>query len=180
MDGMQGAKEVDMPRTRRVANPYSSSPPTSTDESFDLSNNVNYLLRRAHQRAEDLFAEAMNGLDVTPRQATLLYNIGQNAGTSLTELTRISGIDRGTISEMVPRMERRGLLVQAKADVDGRAKALWLTPSGEELVREVVARTEGGLADRVLSTLPHEYRELFIKMLMQLVGLEVESRTRTD
>lgn len=180
MDGMQGAKEVDMPRTRRVANRYSSSPPTSAAESFDLSNNVNYLLRRAHQRAEDLFAEAMNGLDVTPRQATLLYTIGQNAGTSLSELTRVSGIDRGTISEMVPRMERRGLLVQAKADDDRRAKALWLTPSGEELVREVVARTEGGLADRVLSTLPHEYHQLFIKMLMQLVGLEVESRTRID
>lgn len=167
-----------MPSTRRVADPGNIPSPASSEESFNLSSNVNYLLRRAHQRADDLFADAMRGLDVTPRQATLLYTIGQNAGTSLSELTRVSGVDRGTISEMVPRMERRGLLVQARAD-DGRAKALTLTPSGEAIVCEVVARTEG-LVDRVLSTLPHEYHELFIKMLKLLVGLEVESRIRTD
>lgn len=168
-----------MARTRRAANRDSNSSSASPEESFDLSSNINYLLRRAHHRADDLFAEAMKGLDVTPRQATLLFTIGQNAGTSLSELTRASGVDRGTISEMVPRMEQRGVLVQARADDDGRAKALWLTPSGEALVREVVARTEG-LVDHVLSTLPHEYHELLIKMLKQLVGLETESRIRID
>lgn len=168
-----------MPGTRRVANRGNSSSLASNEVSFDLSSNVNYLLRRAHHRADDLFAEAMSGLDVTPRQATLLFIIGQNVGTSLSELTRVSGIDRGTISDMVPRLERRGLLVQAKAGDDRRAKALRLTPSGEALVRDAVERTEG-LVDRVLSTLPHEYHELFIKMLKQLVGLEIESRIRTD
>jgi DNA-binding MarR family transcriptional regulator len=168
-----------MPGTRRVANGDDSSSMASNEVSFDLSSNVNYLLRRAHQRADDLFAEAMCGLDVTPRQATLLFIIGQNAGASLSVITRVSGIDRGTISDMVPRLERRGLLVQAKADDDKRAKALQLTPSGEALVRDVVVRTEG-LVDRVLSRLPHEYHELFIKMLRQLVGLEIESRIQTD
>jgi DNA-binding MarR family transcriptional regulator len=179
MNVMEAAGEGDMPRTRRIGNRGDSSSSAHTEVSFDLSSNVNYLLRRAHQRADDLFAEAMSGLDVTPRQATLLFIIGQNVGISLSGLTRVSGVDRGTISEMVPRMEQRGLLVQAKADDDGRAKALRLTLSGEALVRDVVARTEG-LVDRVLSTLPHEYHELFIKMLKLLVGLEVESRIPTD
>ena len=147
--------------------------------SFDLSSNVNYLLRRAHRRADDLFADAMAGLDITPRQATLLFAIDRNAGGRLSDLTRIGGLDRGTVSEMVPRLERRGLIVQSKADDDGRAKSLTLTRSGEVLVQHVVLRTED-LAARVLSSLPEEYHQLFLKMLRQLVGLEAETRVRVD
>ena len=168
-----------MPRVGSIAKDSDGLPikdETPTETSFDLSSNVNYLLRRAHQHADDLFADAMAGLDVTPRQATLLFEIGQNVGISLSQLAHLSGVDRGTISEMVPRLERRGLLIQRRADDDGRAKALTLTPAGETLVRDAVCRTEG-LAKRVLSSLPEEYRQLFLKMLSQLVGLEVETRS---
>jgi DNA-binding MarR family transcriptional regulator len=149
------------------------------DTSFELTTNVNYLLRRAHQRADELFAEAMTGLDVTPRQAALLFVIGRNQGSSLSELSQASGIDRGTISEMVPRLEGRGLLVQRTAENDGRAKSLVLTAEGDRLVRDVIRRTEG-LQRRVMHRLPMEYHLLLVKTLRQLIGLEIETRTPAD
>ncbi|WP_327242115.1 MarR family winged helix-turn-helix transcriptional regulator [Streptomyces sp. NBC_01320] len=175
-------KRLDVPRSRPIAEDSDRSSMRSASAAevpFDLSSNVNYLLRSAHQRADELFAEAMTGLDVTPRQATLLFVIGKNEGASLSDLTRYSGIDRGSISGMVPRLERRGLLTQSRADSDGRAKALTLTPSGEALVHDVVHRTEG-LAERVLGSLPEEYRQLFVKMLRQMVGVEVETRVSSE
>jgi DNA-binding MarR family transcriptional regulator len=160
--------------TRYTTGPMGSERPIR-DTSFDLTSNVNYLLRRAHQRADELFAEAMTGLHVTPRQAALLFVIGRYQGSSLSELSRSSGIDRGTISEMVPRLERRGLLVQRKAENDGRAKSLVLTAEGDRLVRDVIVRTEG-LQRRVLHLLPVEYHQLLVKTLRQIIGLEVETR----
>ncbi|MGW4822826.1 MarR family winged helix-turn-helix transcriptional regulator [Streptomyces sp. NPDC004227] len=175
-------KKPDVPRARGIAEDGGQSSVRSAsvvEVPFDLLSNVNYLLRRAHQRADELFTEAMTGLDVTPRQATLLFVIGQNKGASLSELARYSGIDRGSISGMVPRLERRGLLTHSRADSDGRAKALTLTLSGEALVSEVVHHTEG-LAKQVLSSLPEEYHQLFVKMLRQMVGLEVEKRVSNE
>lgn len=144
---------------------------------FDLEANVNYLLRRAHSRADQLFKEVMSGLGVTPRQAALLYGVEQWAGGSISNLTQLTGMDRGTLSEMVPRLVQRGLIDQTQAATDGRAMALSLTETGLQTVRALRERTPE-LQDRVLSTLPIEYHDLFIKMLALMVETETEIRVR--
>lgn len=149
------------------------------DDPFDLTTNVNYLLRRAHSRADKLFGEAMADIGLTPRQAALLYAVGLCPGGSISTLTRITGMDRGTLSEMSPRMVARGLLLRRQDENDGRAMALYLSEHGAELVRQVTLRSRT-LPEKVLEPLPVEYRELFIKMLLLLTGIEVETRTRTD
>jgi MarR family transcriptional regulator, temperature-dependent positive regulator of motility len=151
---------------------------SSEDVPFDLVSNVNYLLRRAHGRADALFAEAMLGVGITPRQAALLHAVGQADGSSVSDLTRVTGMDRGTLSDMIPRLVARGLLKESRSKSDGRAKALALTKSGADAVAEVARRT-ATLQAEVLSTLPEEYHALFIKMLSLMVGLETEVRDRS-
>lgn len=148
---------------------------TGGDE-FDLASNVNYLLRRAHARADYLFNQAMAEIGLTPRQAAILYAAGTAPGCSLADVSRITGIDRGTIAEMVPRLVRRGLLIQTRASGDGRAKALCCTDAGEAAFRFVRERTPA-LTGEVLGTLPEEYRPLLVKTLRLLIGLELETRT---
>lgn len=142
---------------------------------FDLTRNVNYLLRRAHARADLLFNDAMADLGLTPRQAALLHAVDRYEGGNISVLTVLTGMDRGTLSEMTPRLVQRGLLDQRRSTDDGRAKALYLTERGAELVRLARERTDD-LRARVLEPLPPEYHELFIKMLSQMVGLESETR----
>jgi MarR family transcriptional regulator, temperature-dependent positive regulator of motility len=150
----------------------------ATDELlFDLTKNVNYLLRRAHARADQLFDEVMRDLGLTPRQAALLYGVQRCMGGSISALSSLTGMDRGTLSEMVPRLTKRGLLERRIAKDDGRAIALYLTPAGAELVDHATRRTSA-LQARVLEPLPSEYRPLFIKMLSLLVGLTVETQTK--
>lgn len=145
---------------------------------FDLTNNVNYLLRRAHARADQLFDEAMQDLGLTPRQAALLYGVQRCEGGSISALTALTGMDRGTLSEMVPRLTKRGLLERRPAKDDGRAIALYLTEMGAEMV-DLATRRTAALQEKVLEPLPVEYRQLFIKMLSLFVGLTVETQTKT-
>jgi DNA-binding MarR family transcriptional regulator len=161
-----------------IAEPPGPSGETS-DLGFDLTSNVNYLLRRAHAHADRLFGEAMADLGITPRQAALLYAVGQYEGGNISMLVRLTGMDRGTLSEMAPRLVKRGLLSRTRAKADGRAKSLYLSSEGAAVVRRVTERTRN-LQAKVLDNLPPEYHELFIKMLSLLVGLESETRTRTD
>ncbi|MBO9523754.1 MAG: winged helix-turn-helix transcriptional regulator [Nocardioidaceae bacterium] len=142
---------------------------------FDLTHNVNFLLRLAHARGDLLFNEAMADLDLTPRQAALLHAVDRCAGGNISMLTGLTGMDRGTLSEMTPRLVKRGLIDRRPAPGDGRAKALYLTDAGVELLRLARERT-AGLRDQVLDPLPPEYHELFVKMLAQMVGLETETR----
>lgn len=146
---------------------------------FDLTNNVNYLLRRAHARADQLFDEAMQDLGLTPRQAALLYGVQRCEGVNISALIGLTGMDRGTLSEMVPRLTKRGLLERQLAKDDGRAIALYLTERGAELVDLATERT-AGLQAKVLEPLPVEYHRLFIKMLSLFVGLTVETQTTTQ
>jgi DNA-binding MarR family transcriptional regulator len=150
----------------------------SDDDDFDLSSNINYLLRRAHARADQQFMTVMSGIDVTPRQGALLYGVSHAPGASISKLTQLTGMDRGTLSEMVPRLVKRGLVAQSRAEDDGRAIALTLTATGEEVLALLTQRTPE-LERAVLHDLPVEYRDLLVKMLSLMVGLEVETRVRT-
>lgn len=168
-----------MPKTTDSGDMSNAIGVIDPNDSFDLTSNVNYLLRRAHSRADKLFGEAMADIGLTPRQAALLYAVGVCPGGSISMLTRITGMDRGTLSEISPRMVARGLLLRRQDENDGRAKSLYLSKEGAELVHQVTLRSQS-LPAQVLEPLPPEYHDLFIKMLMLLVGIETETRTRTD
>jgi DNA-binding MarR family transcriptional regulator len=145
---------------------------------FQLDANINFLLRRAHARADYLFNRVMAETGLTPRQAAIVNAAESAPGCSLSDLSRLTGVDRGTIAEMVPRLVRRGLLIQTRASDDGRAKALTCTDAGAAALREMRERTPA-LRAEVLRPLPVEYHELLIKMLRLLLGIEHEARTTT-
>ncbi|WP_327242117.1 MarR family winged helix-turn-helix transcriptional regulator [Streptomyces sp. NBC_01320] len=169
------------PRGRSRRGNSSSSPDggAQTAPEFDLTSNVNYLLRRAHARADFLFNRLMADLGLTPRQAAILSAVGVAPGCNLTELSKITGIDRGTIAEMVPRLVRRGLLLERRDPDDARAKSLVCTDAGTAACRRVSERTPE-LTSQVLGSLPVEYHALLIKVLRLLVGVEIEERTTTS
>jgi DNA-binding MarR family transcriptional regulator len=162
-----------------TSEPAEAEPASEPADLFDLSHNVNFLLRLAHARGDLLFNEAMGDLDLTPRQAALLHAVDRCEGGNISVLTVVTGMDRGTLSEMTPRLVKRGLLDRRPAPGDGRAKSLYLTPDGVALLQLARQRT-ASLRERVLASMPEEYHDLFVKMLAQLVGLETETRIVHD
>jgi DNA-binding MarR family transcriptional regulator len=64
----------------------------------------------------------------------------------MAELAKFLGLEKSTMSGLVERAERRGLLARAKSAGDGRAVDVFMTPEGRELAERVHAQVRLALA----------------------------------
>ncbi len=64
----------------------------------------------------------------------------------MAELATFLGLEKSTMSGLVERAERRGLLARAKSSGDGRAVDVFMTPEGRELAERVHAEVRRALA----------------------------------
>ena len=94
----------------------------------------------------------------------------ENGGVSQTTLVAYTGVDRSTLSELVRRLHRAGLIRRARHPTDGRTYSLELTEKGRKVVRsaEPIARL---VEERVLSALPAARRERFLAALANIIEL---------
>jgi DNA-binding MarR family transcriptional regulator len=61
---------------------------------------------------------------------------------SQTELGRLTGMDRATISGVVARLKRRNLVFDKPDPLDKRSRIIALTPAGEALLAEAMQRID--------------------------------------
>lgn len=148
----------------------SSSPPSVTKEvkallsQFRLENVPSHLLRRAHFKAEEIFASTFAEEGVTPRQKAALVLLYQEPGLNQNALAERLSMDRNTVAEMVRRMSKAGLIDRRPSPGDGRAYQLFIAGNGIELLNRVLLR-DGAVEEQLLAKLPEEYRGLFVKCL---------------
>jgi DNA-binding MarR family transcriptional regulator len=81
----------------------------------------------------------------------------------VTELAAYLGLDKSTMSGLIDRAERRGLLARGKNPHDGRAVDVFLTPAGRELTHRLDVEIRNALAPQM--------RRLQPQRRGQLVGL---------
>lgn len=145
--------------------------PTAPDiDGYDLRGAPGHLIRRCQQRAVDLFVAEVGESGPTPRQFAILLSVRQNPGVNQTDLVRLTGIDRSTLTEILRRMAVRGWLRRARRPTDRRANALWLTPVGEAVLGRVFAAAERAQA-RILAPLAPADRATALRVLGRLAGL---------
>lgn len=138
-----------------------------------------HLLRRAQQRAVDLFVEEVGEDGPTPRQFAVLLSVFQNPGMSQTALVEASAIDRSTLTEILRRMIARGLVSRRRTKADQRANALTLTPEGEAILAsafEAAMRSQ----DRILDPVDPGHRGLAMQVLAALAGCDAADRNSPD
>ncbi len=141
---------------------------TSVPMGLELEDSAIHLLHRVGQCAADIYQSEMNGADLTPRQFAILIAVSQNEGLSQTRLVEKTGIDRSTLADIVRRMLRKGLLQRRRTKDDARAYSVKLTDEGQAVLNSAVPRVSR-VDNRLLSVLPEERREKFLKDLEQIV-----------
>ena len=110
--------------------------------SYRLEDQVGYWLRRAYQRHMAIFAGIMSNLDLTSMQFAALVKLRELKAVSQTELGRLTGMDRATISGVVARLKRRDLVLYRPDALDKRSRIIALTPAGEGLLAEAMQRID--------------------------------------
>ena len=128
-----------------------------------------HLIRRAQQRAVDLFVDEVGEDGPTPRQFAVLLNVHQNDGINQTDLVRLSGIDRSTLTEILRRLVERGWITRRRMESDQRTNALSTTAAGDDVLIgafDAMVRAQ----ERILEPVPPHRREEAINLLALLAG----------
>lgn len=143
--------------------------PAGTGAGFRLRDTPGHLLRLCQQRAVDLFVQEVGEDGPTPRQFAVMVCVMANPGLSQTDLVRASGIDRSTLTEIIRRLVRRGLLSRRRTAADQRANALQLTDAGIAMVE---ATTPAALRaqERIMAPVPPQRRAAAMELLSLLAG----------
>jgi DNA-binding MarR family transcriptional regulator len=123
-------------RVRRAIDPADRADASAT---YRLEDQVGFRLRRAHQRATEIFNEVMAGHDITPMQFALLAKLYDLGEASQNHLGRQAAMDQATTFGVVGRLLKRELVSQKPSRADGRVTLLTLTPEGRYVVERMMA-----------------------------------------
>ena len=105
------------------------------DSSY-LESLVGYNARRAALSIIGLFLERMADYDLRPVDFSILSLVTHNPGITSRQLCATLGILPPNLVAMVGTLDKRGLIERTPHRSDGRAMSLYLTKSGEQLMRE--------------------------------------------
>lgn len=78
----------------------------------------------------------------------------------VTELAAHLGLDKSTMSGLIDRAERRGLLARGKNPHDGRVVDVFLTPAGHELTQRLYSEVRNTLAPELGRLRPEQRKQL--------------------
>jgi DNA-binding MarR family transcriptional regulator len=123
-----------------------------------------HLIRRLNQISVSVFTERVSGagFDLTPVQFAALNSLKQNPGIDQASLAGLIAYDRVTIGGVVDRLEQKGFLRRVVSARDRRARELFLTELGDEVLNTltpIVTR----LQDEILKGLqPQEKKQLMM------------------
>jgi DNA-binding MarR family transcriptional regulator len=110
------------------------------------------LQRAAHSTLHVLAAELAH-LGLTASEINALANLADDRSRTVSELAAAAGTRPTTLTSVLDRLERRGLVSRGSAPGDRRAVLIELTPSGH-LTATTIRQTITGLERRALGSLP--------------------------
>lgn len=108
--------------------------------SYDFSEQVGHLLRKAYQRHLAIFQQHSCDPQLTAVQFVTLCALREHGACSQTELVKATAVDQATIRGIINRLKSRDLIALAP-DADDRRKVITsITKKGEELLEEMIPR----------------------------------------
>jgi DNA-binding MarR family transcriptional regulator len=148
---------------QKPARGKSASPATSSLE-FDFTRSPIHLLRRAQQRALEIFNHEVGASGLTPRQFVVLLAVQENEGLTQTDLVNRTRIDRSTLADMISRLIKREMLGRRRTERDQRANAVTITAGGRKALKTALARIARA-EEKLLETVPETRRGAFLDNL---------------
>jgi DNA-binding MarR family transcriptional regulator len=99
---------------------------------------------------------------------TRLLGVLRDRTPTMNELARFLGLDKSSVTGLVDRAERRGLVVRVPSTTDRRAVLVSLTDEGRSFVSQAAAAFEADVSV-LLSRLPPRERETLSRIVSRLL-----------
>lgn len=110
-------------------------------------------LQRATHATLHLLTAKLADLDLTASEINALGNLADGVGRTVSELCAAVGTRPATLTGILDRLERRGLIARGPRPGDRRTVLIELTDDGEQ-VASLIRRTLLDLEKRALAGLP--------------------------
>ena len=141
---------------------------------YELSVHPAHVIRRAHQRATMHFQEVMGEHDLTPTQMAALATIMKHGEVSQNALGRLTAMDPSTISIVIRKLSKHGLVDRLASPDDQRLSMIRLSEKGLAYTLPLLAKSVE-VGRRVLAPLKPSERALFMEMLSRVADGEDEA-----
>lgn len=121
---------------------------------MELQNCINYLLTGAQHQVFQLMCTRLAPLDITPGQYGVLYCLWRQTATAPKDIAQILGLENSTISGVLDRMQKKGLIERVISPSDRRSIQVMLTEKGkalEEPVLDIISQVNEQVLSRFSS-----------------------------
>jgi DNA-binding MarR family transcriptional regulator len=127
---------------------------------FDIEESVGFLTAKAYQQIFGCLREGLDPYGITPPQFALLAFLWKQDGLSQVEISEKTCVDRTTVSGLVDRLQKLGLVGRVRHPSDRRVWLVYLTAAGRTLETKLVPIALQ-VRERLTSNLQQsEYRQL--------------------
>jgi DNA-binding MarR family transcriptional regulator len=139
----------------------------------ELEQTLGYQLRQALVHSDQVFAEHMGALGITPPLYAILLVIENNPGCLISEVSRLVRITPNNIVQHLDVLLERGLVSRDFSAEDRRAKRLRLTEHGSKYLLELKARHQA-VTDLFVSRLGVEGLDRLVQTLKASRGADTD------
>lgn len=110
----------------------------SPDDLLRLDQQVCFALAVAARNVIGLYRPVLEPLGLTHPQYLVMLALWERSPLTVSEIGRLLSLEPATVSPLVKRLERSGLVTRGRAPDDERALAVELTPKGRDLRQQAL------------------------------------------
>ena len=106
------------------------------DLTRSITDNVLIAIRKITQSIDLNSRSLVKRVGLTGPQLVILQEVGNSGEVSVGEVARAISLSQGTVTDIVERMEKRGLVARRRSDYDRRRVLVHATESGKHLLEK--------------------------------------------
>lgn len=143
-----------------------------------MEETVGFALARACRAYRGAVGDELAEFGLHPGQEMVLLRLWREDGLGQSELAERVGVEASTMSNMLMRLERAGLVERRRGGVDARSSRAYLTQRGRAL-QGPVEETWAAIEDRAFEGISREHSRVLRRALEGVRGNLIEGERRS-
>ncbi|MBY4595218.1 MarR family transcriptional regulator [Ottowia caeni] len=137
---------------------------------------LGFLMHDVSRLRRTVFDDFVKPMGVTRSQWWVLANLSRHDGMIQSDLASILELGKAALGGLIDRLESSGLVERRADKTDRRAKRVYLSPAGTQLISEMRVKSHE-LSERMLQGLDLPTRKLLADLLAQVKRNLITIRT---
>jgi DNA-binding MarR family transcriptional regulator len=147
----------------------------NSSKQYRAEDSVGYLLSRSRMKLAKSLDTALAEFDITNAQGGTVLMLASGKFETAADLARELYIDSASMTRMIDRLEKRGLIRRERREDDRRVVSLALTPDGQELA-ERLPQVYAGVVGANFSGFSTDELESLKNLLRKFLAIDMASK----